>query len=58
MFTLQPTVFWCLEPARSIMADEEVSTRAPESDAQDSIVPGDTKAQEGPSMGVRSQLDR
>lgn len=40
------------------MADEEVATKAPESDAQDSLVPGDTKAQDGPSMGVRSESDR
>ncbi|KAL8831772.1 MAG: hypothetical protein Q9170_005162 [Blastenia crenularia] len=34
------------------MADEEVATKAPESDTQESIVPGDTPAQKGPSMGV------
>lgn len=35
------------------MADEEVATKAPESDGNDkSIVPGDTPAQEGASMGV------
>lgn len=34
------------------MADEEVATKALENDAQESLVPGDTKAQEGPSMGV------
>lgn len=44
----------------SNMADNDVATRAPESDAQEdalkpaeeSIFPGDTRAQEGPSMGV------
>lgn len=38
--------------SRSIMADEEVATKAPESDAQESVVAGDTSAQKGPSMGV------
>lgn len=43
------------------MADAELATRAPESDAQEvppavkeSPFPGDSIAQEGPSMGVRS----
>lgn len=37
------------------MADEEVATKAPESDAaEQSIFPGDTRAQEGASMGVSS----
>lgn len=36
------------------MADEEVATKAPESDAaQQSVIPGDTPAQEGPTLGVR-----
>lgn len=39
-----------------IMADNEVATKAPESDAHESFVPGDTKAQEGPSMGVGQNL--
>ena len=53
------------------MADNDIATRAPESDAQEdsqqedsregaetpkpapaSLFPGDTRAQEGPSMGV------
>jgi hypothetical protein len=43
------------------MADSDNATRAPESDAQEkpvdpaveqSVFPGDTRAQEGPSMGV------
>jgi hypothetical protein len=42
------------------MADTDNATRAPESDAQEvlaepaeqSVFPGDTRAQEGPSMGV------
>jgi hypothetical protein len=35
------------------MADEEVATKAPESDAvEDSLFKGDSIAQEGPSMGV------
>lgn len=37
---------------QSTMADEEVATKAPESDAQETSATGDTKAQEGPSMGV------
>lgn len=49
------------------MADNDIATRAPESDAQEkpadtnataeqSVFPGDTPAQAGPSMGV-CQLD-
>ncbi|KAL8628564.1 hypothetical protein Q9189_005749 [Teloschistes chrysophthalmus] len=34
------------------MADDDVATKAPESDAQESLVAGDTPAQDGPSMGV------
>lgn len=34
------------------MADAENATRAPESDAQEPIIPGDTPAQTGPTMGV------
>ncbi|KAL8636762.1 MAG: hypothetical protein Q9228_005878 [Teloschistes exilis] len=34
------------------MADDDVATKAPESDAQGSLVAGDTPAQDGPSMGV------
>lgn len=34
------------------MVDSEVATKAPESDAQESVVAGDTPAQTGPSMGV------
>lgn len=43
------------------MADNDNATRAPESDAQErpadpaveqSVFPGDTRAQEGPTMGV------
>ena len=34
------------------MAEEEIATKAPENDAQESLVPGDTPAQEGASMGV------
>ena len=40
------------------MADEDVATKAPESDAaEQSVIPGDTPAQAGPSMGVRSIYD-
>jgi len=43
------------------MADDEVATRAPESDAQadtmkaegNSAIPGDTRVDQGASMGVR-----
>ena len=39
------------------MADEEVATKAPESDAQgQSLVSGDTPAQQGASMGVCNAL--
>jgi hypothetical protein len=35
------------------MTEEEVATKAPENDATErSVFPGDTKAQEGASMGV------
>lgn len=53
------------------MADNEIATKAPESDAQEtpaqhvpppaapgqSIIPGDSIAQEGPTMGVGSRHD-
>lgn len=34
------------------MAEEELATKSPENDAQESLIPGDTVAQEGASMGV------
>jgi len=38
------------------MADEEVATKAPESDAPEkSVFPGDTPAQEGPTLGASLQ---
>ena len=39
------------------MADEEVATRGPESDAQEdkSVFPGDSTVDQGASMGVRSR---
>ena len=37
------------------MAEDEIATKAPETDAQGSLVSGDTPAQEGASMGVRPQ---
>lgn len=37
------------------MAEDEVATRAPESDTQGGLVTGDTPAQEGASMGVGPQ---
>ena len=41
------------------MADEEVATKAPESDAaEQTTVPGDTPAQEGPTMGVDPRPSR
>lgn len=36
------------------MAEEEVATKAPESDLAEPLVPGDTPAQEGATMGVSS----
>ncbi|KAL8764658.1 MAG: hypothetical protein Q9209_007946 [Squamulea sp. 1 TL-2023] len=38
------------------MADDEVATKAPESDRQESLVPGDTPAQQGASMGEISKI--
>ncbi|XXH03540.1 Replication factor A protein 1 [Hypoxylon texense] len=40
------------------MADEDVATRAPESDAQENVIPGDTPAQTGPTMGEHCTSDR
>ncbi|KAJ4375193.1 hypothetical protein N0V83_002277 [Neocucurbitaria cava] len=48
------------------MANNDIATRAPESDAQEqaeapaeqSVFPGDTRAQEGPSMGEHCTSDR
>ena len=35
------------------MADDDLATKAPESDAAEkSVIAGDTPAQEGPAMGV------
>jgi hypothetical protein len=47
------------------MADHDVATRAPESDAQEkpaepaaqSVFPGDSRAQQGASMGVSKLLN-
>jgi hypothetical protein len=43
------------------MADPEVATKAPESDAAEetkaSLFPGDTPAQKGASLGVRGSLE-
>lgn len=38
------------------MAEDEIATKAPETDAQGSLVSGDTPAQEGASMGVRPKI--
>ena len=39
------------------MADNDIATKAPENDAvQQSIFPGDTPAQEGASMGVKTTV--
>jgi hypothetical protein len=64
--TFQPTSHSTLHSQyTNIMADMDNATRAPESDAQEkpadpaveqSVFLGDTRAQEGPSMGV-SQAD-
>ncbi|KAI1418655.1 alpha/beta-hydrolase [Hypoxylon sp. FL1857] len=40
------------------MAEEDVATKAPESDAQETVVPGDTPAQTGPTMGEHCTSDR
>ncbi|XDG04168.1 hypothetical protein ABKA04_003783 [Annulohypoxylon sp. FPYF3050] len=40
------------------MADEDVATKAPESDAQENTIPGDTPAQTGPTMGEHCTSDR
>ncbi|KAL8993963.1 MAG: hypothetical protein Q9169_005953 [Polycauliona sp. 2 TL-2023] len=40
------------------MAEDEVATKAPESDAQASVVPGDTPAQEGANLLVSRSLIR
>ncbi|OTB09131.1 hypothetical protein M426DRAFT_133012 [Hypoxylon sp. CI-4A] len=40
------------------MSDEDVATRAPESDAQETTIPGDTPAQTGPTMGEHCTSDR
>jgi hypothetical protein len=45
------------EQSDANMADPEVATKAPESDAAEetkaSVIPGDTPAQSGASLGVR-----
>lgn len=39
------------------MSDAEVATRAPESDAAESVIPGDTKVDQGPtSLGVSRKI--
>ena len=41
------------------MANDDVATKAPESDAQEkSVFPRDTPAQEGPTLGVNSTWTR
>ncbi|KAL8927901.1 MAG: hypothetical protein Q9172_001127 [Xanthocarpia lactea] len=40
------------------MAEDEVATKAPESDAQETFIPGDTPAQRGASMGLQLGLQR
>lgn len=43
------------------MADADNATRAPESDAQEAqetVIPGDTPAQTGPTMGEHCVTDR
>ncbi|KAI1344756.1 dienelactone hydrolase [Xylariaceae sp. FL0016] len=40
------------------MTDADVATKAPESDAQESPIPGDTPAQTGPTMGEHCTTDR
>lgn len=39
------------------MADEDIATRAPESDlVAGSVIPGDTVVDQGASMGVRNSI--
>ncbi|KAI0386639.1 alpha/beta-hydrolase [Hypomontagnella monticulosa] len=40
------------------MSEADVATRAPESDAQETTIPGDTPAQSGPTMGEHCTSDR
>ncbi|CAJ2502860.1 Uu.00g102540.m01.CDS01 [Anthostomella pinea] len=40
------------------MTEADVATKAPESDAQESPIPGDTPAQTGPTMGEHCTTDR
>ena len=40
------------------MTDTDNATKAPESDAQENIIPGDTPAQTGPTMGEHCVTDR
>ncbi|KAI2776841.1 alpha/beta-hydrolase [Daldinia loculata] len=40
------------------MADADVATRSPESDAQETVILGDTPAQTGPTMGEHCTSDR
>ena len=43
---------------QTIMADNDVATKAPESDAQENVIPGDTPAQTGPTLGEHCTTDR
>ncbi|KAI2625885.1 alpha/beta-hydrolase [Hypoxylon sp. NC1633] len=40
------------------MTEADVATKAPESDAQETVIPGDTPAQTGPTMGEHCTSDR
>ncbi|KAI2638952.1 alpha/beta-hydrolase [Hypomontagnella submonticulosa] len=40
------------------MSEADVATKAPESDAQETVIPGDTPAQSGPTMGEHCTSDR
>ncbi|KAI0144015.1 dienelactone hydrolase family protein [Hypoxylon sp. NC0597] len=40
------------------MAEADVATKAPESDAQENVIPGDTPAQTGPTLGEHCTSDR
>lgn len=40
------------------MSEPELATKAPESDANETIIPGDTPAQTGPTMGEHCTTDR
>jgi hypothetical protein len=57
---LEPPSSRSIRSSNANMADPEVATKAPESDATEettaSLISGDTPAQKGASLGVRGNL--